>query len=253
MNDIDPAPLDHLGYLRAAADAFAAVLERGPLDAPVTGCPGWDVRRLGVHLGIVHRWAAAAARTAAPPAPSDYDHEPADDVDLATWYRAAADDLLVVLAGLDPGAPTWHPFPVPLRAGLWPRRQAQEATVHRWDAQQAVAASTGRDPDPIDARLAADGVDEYFGVMLPRLLVRRSPGLPAGTLGVRCTDAPNEWLVAGVDGRVELLAGDPGRADALLTGPASDLLLRLWGRPAGEVDRTGDRDVAGAWLALGAV
>jgi uncharacterized protein (TIGR03083 family) len=246
-------PLDHLAHLRAAADAFAAVLDEGPLDAPVAGCPGWDVRRLGVHLGIVHRWAAAAARTAEPPRSEDYDHEPGDDVDLAQWYRAAAGDLLVVLAGLDPDAPTWHPFPVALRASLWPRRQAHETTVHRWDAQQAVATSTGRDPDPIDAVLAADGIDEYFGVMLPRLLVRRSPTLPVGTLGVHCTDAPGGWLVAGIDGRVEIVGDDPAGADALVTGPASDVLLRLWGRPAGPIRRDGDPAVADAWLALGAV
>lgn len=246
-------PLDHLGHLRAAAGAFAAVLEQGPLDAPVAGCPGWDVRQLGVHLGIVHRWAAAAARTASPPRPEDYDHEPDHSVDLAAWYVAAAGDLLTVLDGLDPDGPTWHPFPVPLRAGLWPRRQAHEATVHRWDAQQAVAAATGREPDPIDAELAADGIDEYFGVMLPRLLVRRSPPLPQGTLGVRCTDAPGEWLVAGAEDRVSVVGDEAARGDSVIEGPSSDVLLHLWGRPAPAIREDGDRSVAAAWLALGGV
>jgi hypothetical protein len=83
--------------------------------------------------------------------------------------------------------------------------------------------------------------------------VRRRPDLPSGTLGVRCTDAPGGWQVAGTDGRVDVVGHDPSVADAVVTGPAGDLLLHLWGRPAGPIRRDGDHAVADAWLTLGAV
>src|SRR5690606_16036247 len=124
----------------ADADLFAGAVRTGPLDAPVTGCPGWDLRRLTGHMGYIHRWARHAAvhaeratDTSAFEAPVD-----ASPDDLATWLVDGATALAEVLRGLDPAAPTWHPFLVDRVAGVWPRRQAHETSVHRWDAQHAV-------------------------------------------------------------------------------------------------------------------
>ncbi|MHB1138982.1 MAG: maleylpyruvate isomerase N-terminal domain-containing protein, partial [Microthrixaceae bacterium] len=157
-------PIDHPAVVRAEADRFAVAVERGPLDAPVPACPRWDLEGLTLHLGRVHRWARLAAATGTNPDPDRVPGppEPGEDgvrdrVRLADWVRAGADELADTLATLDPDAPTWHPFPVPQVAGLWPRRQAQETLVHRWDAEAAVG-----DPGALDATLAADGVDEYL-------------------------------------------------------------------------------------------
>ena len=49
--------------LQGSVARFASVLRSGPLDAPVPGCPGWDVHRLARHLGFVQRWARLAATT----------------------------------------------------------------------------------------------------------------------------------------------------------------------------------------------
>jgi uncharacterized protein (TIGR03083 family) len=131
---------------------------------------------------------------------------------------------------------------------VWPRRQAHETAVHRWDAEQAI----GR-PTAIDPELASDGIDEYFEVMLPRKVVRDGIELPAGSLHVHCTDVPGEWLLQ-VDGGVLHMTREHRKGDAALRGPASAILLRLWGRrphDADELSLVGDDAVLDAWLSLG--
>jgi uncharacterized protein (TIGR03083 family) len=234
----------YLDHIRADANRFAAALERGPSNAPVAACPGWDLVRLAAHLGGVHRWARHAVLDAAPPGETP---RPAADTDWPQWLREGADALVEVLAAVDPDAPTWHPFPAPLVARVWPRRQAQETVVHRWDAEAAVGT-----PSPIDPDLASDGIDEYFELVLPRLSVREHVGLPAGSFHVHCTDVAGEWLVER-DGDQLRVVREHAKGNAALRGPAEAILLRLWNRDsprAGELDQVGDPAVAAAWLAL---
>ncbi|MEI7547435.1 MAG: maleylpyruvate isomerase family mycothiol-dependent enzyme, partial [Actinomycetota bacterium] len=151
--------LDYLSQLSTDAKSLAAAVGHGPADAPIAGCPGWTLQQLGVHVGNVHRWARLAVMTGAPPQidPSA-DPAPEDAAGLAGWIVEGAGRLIETLRGIDPTSPTWHPFPVePKVSGLWPRRQAQETSVHRVDAEVAI----GR-PAYIDAAVAADGVDEYW-------------------------------------------------------------------------------------------
>ena len=217
--------------------------------AEIAGCPGWTLAQLGVHLGSVQRWARHAILHGAPPQPDDIaaDMPPTDFAELPSWLRAGADRLLVALHELDPEGPTWHPFPVePKLAGLWRRRQAQEASVHRWDAQRAIGLSP-----TIEAHFADDGVDEYWGVMLPRMLSRESRPVPASVIGVSLTDTGHQWTIDGRSGSVQVSAD--AVAPAELRGTAEAVLLRLWGRPVpdGAVTVSGDGEVAAAWLALG--
>ena len=242
--------LDHLALLADDIDAFVAAIATGPSTAEIAGCPGWTLPDLGVHLGSVQRWARHAILHGAPPQPEDLaaDPAPADIADLPAWLRAGADRLLVALHELDPEQPTWHPFPVePKLAGLWRRRQAQEASVHRWDAQRAIGLSPA-----IDALYADDGIDEYWTVMLPRMLSRELKPVPASVISVRLDDTGSSWTIDGRSGSVRL-AADSEHAAAELRGTAEAMLLRLWGRPVpeGAVTVSGDDAVAAAWLALG--
>jgi uncharacterized protein (TIGR03083 family) len=239
--------LDHLTLLRADLDDFAMAVELGPSGAPIVGCPGWTLTDLGVHLGQVHRWVLGALRTGAPPTPDPDDAAPATDrSELAAWLRAGSGRLLATLSTLDPTAPTWHPFPVePKVAGLWPRRQAQEASVHRWDAQLAIGMSP-----TIDAAFAADGIDEYWTIMLPRMLSREHRSTPATRLAVQTVDTGQRWVVDGTSGVPVVLPGG-ATAQAELHGTAESLLLRLWGRPADDFELRGDASVADEWLGLG--
>ncbi|MGD9703502.1 MAG: maleylpyruvate isomerase family mycothiol-dependent enzyme [Acidimicrobiia bacterium] len=245
----DRAPLDHLTHLERESARFADVVELGPTDAAVTSCPGWDLRKLGLHIGRVQRWATIAAATGVEPDREVFRSAPADDQELGTWLRNGTATLVETLRAVDPDTPTWHLFPgVPLVAGIWRRRQAHEILVHRWDAEAAIGRTT-----PLDAELASDGIDEYFGVMLPRLLEREQLAVPDSTLHVHCTDVAGEWLVQrGGDGQLDVLR-EHAKGTAALRGPAAALLLHLWGRRGGDgtIDIAGDADAASDWLALG--
>ncbi|MGH9133733.1 MAG: maleylpyruvate isomerase family mycothiol-dependent enzyme [Ilumatobacteraceae bacterium] len=241
------AVLDAAAYVdhnRADVERFAAAIDRGPLDAQVAACPGWDVARLAAHLGSVHRWATRAVIEAAPP---DTIPRPDTDTDWSAWLREGAGALIEALESADLDAPTWHPFPVDRVGRVWPRRQAHETAVHRWDAEAAIGA-----PSPIDAQLASDGIDEYFEIVVPRLGVREHLELPDGSFHVHCTDVPGEWLVERADGALRVVR-EHAKGDAALRGPAEAVLLRLWNRAsplAGQLDQVGDAAVAAAWLAL---
>ena len=243
-------PLDHLDHLRRDAHRLADIVAASPPDAEVPGCPGWTLRDVAGHTGFVHRWAREALLTAAPPQIDPAaDPVPDQPAGVADWLRAGAERLLASLAAADPTAPTWHPFPVePKVAGLWRRRQSQETFVHRLDAEMAVGVSSD-----IDAELAADGVDEYWTVMLPRMLSREKLTPPASVLRVRLTDQPGEWTVDGASGTVVLAGSGVTAPAATLSGTAADMLLRLWGRPVAPdaIAVEGDAQVAAAWLALG--
>jgi uncharacterized protein (TIGR03083 family) len=240
--------LDHLARLGVDLEAFARAVEHGPADAMVVGCPGWTLVDLGDHLGQIHRWVIGAITTGGPPEPGlAGEAAPTNDLDaLAAWFREGAERLLTLLASTDPSAPTWHPFLVePKVAGLWRRRQAHEACVHRWDAEHAI----GR-PAVIAAEMAADGVDEYWTVMLPRMLTREGRSTPATTIAVELTDTAERWVVCGDSGLPVLdAAADPV---ALLRSDAESVLLALWGRPSARpLTISGDGDALAAWLALG--
>ena len=146
---------------------------------------------------------------------------------------------------MDLDGPTWHPFPVPKVGAVWPCRQAQEASVHRWDAERAIGASP-----TIEPALAADGVDEYFGLALPRLMRREHVGAPTAAVLVRAVDTGDEWRVAADDGSVAVIDDPVGEVAATISGAAQDVLLALWRRPvpdgAVQVDGTDP-----GWLSLG--
>jgi uncharacterized protein (TIGR03083 family) len=236
----------HLAAIESAAGLFAAAVRRGPLDAPVASCPGWDVRQLTVHMGIIHRWARQAAAAAESPGSTDQ-WAPDPDDDLASWLLDGAEALVDTLGDLDPEAPTWHPFPIPKVAAVWPRRQCHETTIHRWDAENATGATT-----PIDPRIASDGIDEYFELVLPRLVARAGLLMPTSSLHVHCTDVSGEWLVrTNADGEL-IVSREHAKGDAALRGPAEALLLRMWNRPVGmaTIDIVGDETAAAEWLAL---
>lgn len=245
-NVIDRA--QYLDHLETDIAAFASAVEAGPLGAPVPWCGDWQVADLAVHLGSVHRWAAGAARHGTPAGASaeeDADPAPADPSELGSWLRAGGQRLLAVLGALDPEAPTWHPFPVAKVGAVWPRRQAQETSVHRWDAERAI----GLTPT-IDRALAADGIDEYFAVALPRLMRREGVQPPVAPLLVETTDTGGRWLVGRRDDTIALL--DEAEPASRISGTAEHVLLALWRRPVpeGTIAQTGSSI---DWLDLGGI
>jgi uncharacterized protein (TIGR03083 family) len=238
----------YLDHLSADATRFADVLETATLDLPIQACPGWDLSRLAEHLGYIHRWANFCATQARPPSADEAERlDPFEPDRAAPWLREGAAVLVAALRDLDPDAPTWHPFPVDRIARVWPRRQAHETAMHRWDAERAAGMDATIDPD-----LASDGIDEYFEIALPRLIARGKVQLPSGSLHVHCTDVDGEWLVSSETGEFRMIRAHQ-KGDAALRGPAEPILLQLWGRAsdrAAELSPVGDETVLEAWLAI---
>ncbi|WP_422754446.1 maleylpyruvate isomerase family mycothiol-dependent enzyme [Micromonospora sp. WMMD708] len=221
-----------LGALRVDGPAFAAAVAEAPPETPVLSCPGWTVSDLTVHLAGLYHWVhsvAGAGDTAQPASRDDTVDLPAGVTPLQLWQHQY-DQLMTLFDALDPEAPAWNWAPQPKRAGFWLRRMAHETAVHRWDAQLAIAAG-----DPIEAKLAADGVSEVLDTWLPA--GRRSgSGQWQGVVHLTASDAAQDWYLRMRGEGVALLdtatvfGHDDHHARVQVTGSASDLLLALWGR-----------------------
>ena len=247
MSDVTRTPDWYLEHFRRDAERLASAIETGPLDASIAACPGWDLSQLARHVGQVHRWAAFCVREGRAPSRDEAGGLGAFEPDRAAdWYRDSAAIVGEALDGIDPAAPTWHPFPVAQVAGFWPRRMAHEVVVHLRDADIAI----GRDT-VLDAELAGDGIDEYFEVTVPRML-EQGTELPSGSFHVHCTDVEGEWLVWTEDGEYRMIRAHQ-KGDAALRGPAGQIYLRLWNRqgPDDELSPVGDESVLTAWTTLG--
>lgn len=239
------ATLDYIGCVRDESARFRDAVTPATVDLPVAGCPGWSLLDLSHHLGQVQRWARLAATTGARPDDADIDPPPSDgDFEaLKRWLSDGSDALCLALAAVPDDAPTWHPFPVPKVAGVWPRRQAHEVAIHRWDAQRAAGTSV----DPFDPAVATDFIREYFEVIVPRVTDRDARTAPAGRLAVRLTNVDVNVLVSSTGRSVAVEPLDDEPPDGELAGPVDDVLLALWQRTP-----LATRDpLAAQWLAFG--
>ena len=209
----------------------------GGLDVPVPWVPAWRARHLIRHLGTVHRWATAivSAGTTEPP-PRAATHVPPADENLLDWYETGLVELVATLRTTPPDAPAWHMSPAADKvAASWARRQAHELVVHRMDLEAAAGVAHA----PVDPELAEDGVDELLSIVVPRWTHTEPLNSADAAIGVSCTDTGRTWSVRVLSGAVTVGGARTGSEDAHLQGPATALLLHLWGRPA-EVTVEGD-------------
>lgn len=235
-----------LAGLRSEASAFAAAVgQEGALDLPVPSCPEWHVADLVRHLGTRYAWVrshVARGVTSRPEEPSGETggEGPAEGEDPVDWWRRQYDALLALLDGLDPDLPAWNWAPQPKRAMFWYRRTAHETAVHRWDAQMATGLA-----EPVEAKLAADGLTEVLDTWLPagRGRGERRPGVVA----LQATDIDEVWYVRLRREGIALLDTDTLLDDddrherATASATASDLLLAAYGRiPFEALQTSGD-------------
>ncbi|MEH0820283.1 MULTISPECIES: maleylpyruvate isomerase family mycothiol-dependent enzyme [unclassified Micromonospora] len=232
-----------IGALRVDGPAFAAAVAEAPPETPVLSCPGWTVADLTLHLARIYHWVhsfVGSGETSQPARP-DGAELPSGVTPLQLWQHGY-DQLMTLFDSLDPEAPAWNWAPQPKKAGFWPRRMAHETAVHRWDAQLAIAAG-----EPIEAKLAADGVSEVLDTWLPAGR-RAVPGQWHGVVQLTATDAAQDWYLRLRGEGVALLdtatvfGHEDHHARVQVTGTASDLLLALWGRIGYDaLGVTGDR------------
>ncbi|HEX8004693.1 MAG TPA: maleylpyruvate isomerase family mycothiol-dependent enzyme [Mycobacteriales bacterium] len=219
---------EHLIALRRESAALAEAAATC-LASDVASCPGWTVERLLGHVGDGFRRVARIVRDHAD-AEVDLGGVPAPGDDVVAWYEESAAELVDAFANEPPETPVWNWSGEPGDVAWWARRMAHEVAVHRWDVT----------PAPVEAAAAADGVDEALTLFLPYSLARRPVDGLAGTFAVRCDDTGDAWFGTLRPDSVSLVRGVPaGVPEASLHGPASDLLLALWGRPV-PVEAAGD-------------
>ncbi len=207
--------MDHLHWLEAESQSFLDAASAGSLDDPVPTCPGWLVRDLVGHLGIVQQFHGShLARGVTDPPDGTRPSAPTDD-GLLEWFATGADRLVVDLRHLGTTTPAWNFLGAePATTAFWHRRLAHEAAVHRWDAQ----AVRGR-ADPLDPAQAIDGVDEVLDTWAP---------VRWGT-DDHPLDARFDLELVDVGVRRTVVFGAGSRSVGL-AGSAQDLLLGLWGR-----------------------
>jgi hypothetical protein len=135
------------------------------------------------------------------------------------------------------GEQVWtHLGPGPAR--YWARRMAHETAVHRADAQLAM----GERPR-IDPVTAADGIDEWLGLLAVLAALTAGEdrpslaGLQGKVLHLHVTDegvATGEWMIRPTADGITVEPGH-GKGDVAIRGPASDLLLLMMRRiPPGD-------------------
>lgn len=228
--------LDREGRLLASTAAEAGT------DADVPTCPGWQVRDLLRHTGMVHRWAAAFVAEELTSYRPDGGLPDLDGAALLAWFREGHRCLVGTLSRAAPDVRCWQLLPAPSPLAFWARRQAHETAVHRVDAEAAF----GGVPSGMATDFALDGIEELLFGFHGRKHSRLRSDKPR-VLRLRATDADNAvWTVRLSDDPPVTVRGDTGEADCEVSGPTVRLYLSLWNRlPFPEV--SGDPSVAALW------
>lgn len=240
-----PDSLDHLEqFERTAAELAEAFAAIDPA-AVVPNCPGWTVADLALHVGAGQHWAASILLSGTAQQIPQVLRGTASWCD---WYAGTSAALIAAIKAVDPDEPCWNFAPVDQFAGFWVRRRLHETVVHLVDARQAMSPEADLGIPPA---VAADGVDEVFGVFLPRMLQRGFPAAVSTAIGVRAVDTGDEWtLTPTTQGQPPQVDRGQAQGAAVVSGTAEDLLLALWRRlPVDRLTVEGDPQAAAGLLA----
>ncbi|MBM3657923.1 MAG: maleylpyruvate isomerase family mycothiol-dependent enzyme [Actinobacteria bacterium] len=255
---MNATPLDHAAYCTAVDDRIAALaelLDSADLDRAVPTTPGWDVQGVAKHVGVIHRWAAQMVRDGLQDR-LDFKliegRAPDDGQTWADWVRAGGAYLVGQLRDHAPATPVWTWGPGGT-VGWWARRMTYETFVHGADVALAVGVAPTLAPD-----LAIDGIDEFLenlpgaASFAPAVAELRGEG---ETIHLHATDADGEWMITLTADGFTVDHGH-GKGDVAVRGPATDLLLLVYGRRAvgdAGIEVFGDLACYERWRALTAI
>ncbi|MGK0715322.1 maleylpyruvate isomerase family mycothiol-dependent enzyme [Leucobacter sp. W1153] len=206
--------------LEAAIARFTGLLSQTSGEEEVPTCPGWNVRDLVIHLGTIHRWAAAivlSGQMARKPRPVVHGG-------LSGWYSGTGTALVAALRAVEPNEPVPNFDTIDETAAFWIRRQLHEVIVHTCDLARACAKA---EPE-LPAELAADGIEEVLTVFFRRLVSNGSPPDVRENIRITARDIGSTWVVG--PGETPELLTTGAAADATIEGTAQDLYFALWGR-----------------------
>ncbi|MGB8195774.1 MAG: maleylpyruvate isomerase family mycothiol-dependent enzyme [Acidimicrobiales bacterium] len=226
---------------------FANVMASLPDDRAIATCPGWNVRDLAEHLGVIHRWADELVRLRSP---ERRPREVSDEVRAAVspqWIEDGGRQLVATLLAADPADAMWG-WGSDQHVRFWSRRQLHETLVHRMDLELAA------DIRPeADQKIVEDAIDEFLSNMeaiaprVPSLSELRGHG---ERLGFRVRESNTRWMITFDSDRFSV-SHDDSSATTELSGSAIDLLLIVLGRRRvneSDVDVVGDADLLDHWL-----
>ena len=244
--------IDFNAVLAANSHRFREVLAGVLRQSGCRRCPDWAADDLLWHLTevqsfwltIVDQGLQTDEQVGAVTAPG----RPVDrDAAIALFERVSFHLAMKLdVTGDDVPAWTWTPNHT---VGWVRRRQAQEALMHRVDAEQPGRVPSEIDPD--SPRTGSTSCSRQFGSEPPAWAFD-----PCGMLvEVRSAPTGRAWHVTlgrfrGVDPSgqghdepdYQPMSGPGGPADAVLEGAPGDLLLWLWGRADGAgISATGDQ------------
>ncbi len=230
-----------VAHLKVDAPAILAAGRRSPA-APIPSCPEWTAETLVGHVGGALWWVEAMVRERATDVGAFADKPETWDA-LCAWYEEGLSALVTTLGEVGPDEPVWNWSVMgPGPARFWHRRVAHEAAIHRWDIEHAFGVE-----HVIDAALAADGIEEYLGIVPVWLALYPHPEL-SGSLGLVASDTAVAYTLLLAPDGVEVKPGLAG-PDAVVRADASDLLLWLVGRRR-PVTVEGDASIARGWSAV---
>lgn len=240
--------MDHDARVAALAREVAALneaLEAGPVADPVPTCSDWTVADLAAHVGAFCGFWAHVLSDGNGTQRIEYTDPPEDET-VVPWFQPLAAELVAQLERTPATTPMWTWFEPDQTAGFIARRAVNELAIHRYDAQSARGSCS-----PVEATLAADGIDECLDALVTR---RARTGEATGqTLHLHGTDADDsdrdsaEWLITLLPDRIDVTR-EHAKGDLALRAAVSDLELLLYRRPTlGEVQRFGDDTVLDAW------
>ncbi|MEY2433797.1 MAG: hypothetical protein QOC92_3522 [Acidimicrobiaceae bacterium] len=229
---------DHVAAVERETAAAVQAFRVGDMGTIVPTCPDWTLRDLAKHVGEftglwTHVLCEGTGREKTP-----YSDIPGRDEEVADWYAGLASRLLGELRATPPATEVWTWSEEDKTARFTARRCAHELAIHRFDAQTASGSQ-----QPVDALLAADGIDEMFMMIRAWSDEREGSGRSLHLHGAE----GDEWVITlnpdNVDVRFE-----HGPADLTLSGAVSDLELTLLQRPPiGPVAKGGDDEALAAW------
>ena len=225
-----PLPLtlnDHLSTIEADAARIRVAYDTDR-SGRIPWSDRWTVRTVARHVARAHHLVAGIihGRPNADFGLVDSIELPAkDDPGFPAWFEAGTGALCDALRSTDLDEPCWTSVPAGRVVRFWLTRMTAETLVHRWDAE----VGAGLIPEPFDAAIAADGVEEYAVLVTPWL--RKLHAAPAGPpLQIACTDAEVSWYLEFTADGGCTVSTTPLPVRWSLQGPAAGLLLALMGR-----------------------
>ncbi len=237
----------YFGSIEHDVRAFVVAARKG-LDAAVPTCPGWTVRDLLVHTGVIHRRKHQVIEDGLT------DRETAVSVPeegLIEWFEQGAELMLTAFRARTASDSTWTWHKPDQTVGFWYRRMAHETLIHRVDAELSHGEAS-----EVDEAIANDGIDEAFNVFIGGY--PEWAALAKGNQVIRLSSPTTSWRLrtgnfSGTtrsgkilqDVATVLLESEEEPANCEISGTAAALNLWLWGRgPVSDLEVSGDAELA---------